>query len=239
MTRREDVIALYARQVNGVHRYNTEEFYQLEAREKLFHLGSGASALDFGCGSADLLAYYAPQFDTLVGVDISDMMLARTAERLRQMGVANVTLRQADDLTVWPWLAERRFDVITSAAVMQYFSPPQIGAFLANAHAHVAPGGRVVMFDLVDPRVYWPFKYGWFSAKPMNAAQVVHALARSVKMLALGLAKALGMRPRADLMGAAHHPAVIKAQAEAAGYSVNFVRSIYYEYRYHALLTPR
>lgn len=239
MTRREDVVALYADQVDGVHRYRTEAFYQLEAREKLFHMGPGASVLDFGCGSADLLAWYAPHYASLVGVDISDNMLRRAAERLARMGVANVALQQADDLTVWPWLAGRRFDVITSAAVMQYFSAPQIGDFLASARAHLVPGGRVVMFDIVDPRVWWMFKYGWFSARPLGAAAVAHALARSAREIALGLARRVAPRRRADLMGASHHPAAIEQQATRAGYAVQFVRSMYYEYRYHALLTPR
>ncbi len=239
MTSRQDVIALYANQVNGVHRHSTEEFYQLEAREKVFHMGPGGVAMDFGCGTADLLAWYAKHFDAMVGVDISDNMLKHADARLKKMGVANVTLQQADDLSVWPWLGERRFDVITSAAVMQYFSAPQIGQFLANAKAHLAPGGRIVMFDIVDPRIYWLFKYGWFAPGPMTAPQVLRALARSAKMLAKGLAKKLALRPRADLMGTTHHPAAIERQAADAGYDVRFVRSMYYEYRYHALLTPK
>lgn len=239
MISRQDVIALYANQVNGVHRHNTEEFYQLEAREKVYHMGPGATALDFGCGTADLLAYYARHFETMVGVDISDNMLRHAAARLERFGVRNVTLQQADDLSVWPWLGERRFDVITSAAVMQYFSSAQISEFLKNAKPHLAPGGRIVMFDIVDPRMYWLFKYGWATPQPITAGGVARALARTSKMLAVSLLKALRLRPRADLMGYTHHPGSITAQAAQAGYDVAFVRSMYYEYRYHALLTPR
>ena len=239
MTRREDVIALYAWQVNGIHRHNTEAFLELEAREKIFHLGAGGTALDFGCGSADLLVYYARHFDSVLGVDISANMLGRAQTRIKQFGTDNATLRQADDLTLWPQLGGALFDVITSAGVMQYFSTEQISLFVRNARAHLQPDGRVAMFDIVDPRIYWLFKYGWFSAQSMNAARIGKAIVSSARVLGHGLAKRLALRPRADLMGRTHHPAAIERLASSEGYDVTFVRSMYYEYRYHALLTPR
>ena len=41
------------------HRCSSEGFLAMEAREKLYHLDGGSTLLDFGCGAAELLTYYA------------------------------------------------------------------------------------------------------------------------------------------------------------------------------------
>lgn len=58
----------WADQTDGGHRTSAEDFLRLEADEKLFHLGEGDSLLDFGCGSADLLAYFAALGTSLISL---------------------------------------------------------------------------------------------------------------------------------------------------------------------------
>ena len=41
---------------SGGHRYSTEKFLAMEAREKLFHLDGGKTLLDFGCGEESSLS---------------------------------------------------------------------------------------------------------------------------------------------------------------------------------------
>ena len=54
--------AYWATRSDGGHRSQAEAFLRKEAAEKLFHLGRGEALLDLGCGSADLLVYYADAF---------------------------------------------------------------------------------------------------------------------------------------------------------------------------------
>jgi len=235
MITKEAIVHFYSDKTNGIHRFNDEGFYQLEAREKLFHMGSGASLLDFGCGSADLLVYYAPHFERMLGCDISDNMVTRARGRLAQFAITNASVEQADEIAVWRLVAGQRFDFITSAGVMQYLSESQIRLFLGRARDHLNLKGRITLFDLVDPRVYWLAKYGWFQAQPMGLRAMGSGLKQSSKIVLRKLIRSLANRPE-DHMGFSHHPSHIEAVAQAEGYRVRFVRSMYYEYRYHALL---
>jgi cyclopropane-fatty-acyl-phospholipid synthase len=237
MITKDDVIQYYADKSNGVHRYNTEAFFELEAKEKLFHMGAAESILDFGCGTADLLAYYAPHYAVVLGVDLSDNMVARANQRLAKFGFAHARARQADETTVWAIDPTLHFDVITSAGVMQYLSEAQIASFLAHAKERLTDAGRITMFDLVDPRLYWLMKYGWFRNQPLKAADLVSAAGTTGRIWARKAVRALS-RKAEDHIGFSHHPAAIESLASREGFSVQIVRSMYYEYRYHVLLRP-
>ena len=65
---------------SGGHRSSAEEFLAMEAKEKLFHLDGGKTLLDFGCGAGELLVYYAPEYEKLVGVDFSHPCLKKQAK---------------------------------------------------------------------------------------------------------------------------------------------------------------
>src|SRR5688572_15192321 len=150
----------YSDKASGLHRQNTEEFFAKEAREKLFHLGSAGSVLDFGCGTADLLVYYAKAFPSVVGVDFSENMIARARTRVASFGANNVELLCADDRAVWPLLAGKRFDLITTAGVIQHLSPERLEKFIVACVAHLNEGGRMVFFDAPDWRLYLVFELG-------------------------------------------------------------------------------
>jgi cyclopropane fatty-acyl-phospholipid synthase-like methyltransferase len=81
------------------HRYSTEEFLVKEAREKLFHLDGGKTLLDFGCGAGELLIYYLPNYETVIGADFSSSMLAEAEKKIGSKGYTNVDLILADDTT--------------------------------------------------------------------------------------------------------------------------------------------
>ena len=68
----------------------------MEAREKLFHLDGGRTLLDFGCGAAELLTYYAPEYEQLVGVDFSESMLKEANKRIEKNNYKNIDLILAD-----------------------------------------------------------------------------------------------------------------------------------------------
>lgn len=238
MSDTEKVRKYYSDKTSGLHRESTEHFYALEAQEKLFHLGKGETLLDFGCGSADLLSYYSREFKSLAGVDVSENMLSHAVKRLESFAAKNVELICADDINVWDKLGERRFEVITAAGVVQYLSYSQIDAFLRQSLLHLSPGGRIAFFDLIDPRLYWLVKYGFFAEGPLRPSDLLRIPVRFARIAASGVVAAISGKPRGGFIGHAHHPALIRKRARDLNLACRIVRSMYYEYRYHALLTP-
>jgi cyclopropane fatty-acyl-phospholipid synthase-like methyltransferase len=205
---------------DGGHRSQEEAFLAKEAREKLFHIGEVENLLDFGCGSGDLTKYYADAIPRVVGADFSETMLAGARKRL-----PNVPLHCADDVTIWSKLTET-FDVITVAGVLQYMKLWQAERFVGNARAHLAPGGRIVLFDIIDPRIYALVEMGLFPDKSFPSPR--------------GFASAAvnALFPSRRTIGYPHHPRDVKAAAASVGFATEIVWSMFYEYRYHAICQP-
>jgi cyclopropane fatty-acyl-phospholipid synthase-like methyltransferase len=215
----------------GGHRFSYEEFLVKEAQEKLFHLGGGKTLLDFGCGAGELLIYYIPKYERVVGADFSSSMLFEAEKKIWQQKYKNVDLILADDNTVWDRLS-LSFDRITATAVVQYLTPEQIDAFIRNASGYLNEEGKIVFFDIIDPRLYSLWKLGWFSEN-----------FRFWKTLSKGglgcfkqLLSILKNRP-GDIIGDAHSPYLIEKIANKHGFKMEYVKSMYYEYRYHVILS--
>jgi len=215
---------------HGGHRYSTEEFLALEAREKLFHLDGGKTLLDFGCGSAELLTYYAPKYEKLVGVDFSPSMLREADKRIKEKGCNNIDLILADHETLWDHL-QFPFDRITAAGVIQYLTFQEIDAFIANASKYLNPDGKIVFFDVLDPRLYPLLKLGLFAPK----AGVLKALYRIWCDLWYSISATLKNRPR-NIYGFSHNPYKLQEIANKHGFEMRYVQSMYYEYKYHAIM---
>jgi len=109
-------------------------------------LRTGGRAIDLGCGTGRHLPVLAHRYDRVLGVDISAGML--DLARRRNHGERNVTLRQAAVLDVSPD-ADGVFDAVMSCAVLHQAGPPE--RVLPHVRGLVAPGGRLVIVDMVDP----------------------------------------------------------------------------------------
>lgn len=215
----------------GGHRYSTEEFLAKEAKEKLFHLDGGRTLLDFGCGAGELLIYYLPNYETVIGVDFSSSMLAEAEKKIGSKGYTNVDLILADDTTVWGKLS-LSFDRITTAAVIQYLTAEQIDSFICSASARLNEEGKIVFFDIIDPRLYSLWKLGWFSQN--------FGFWRILPKVGLGCFKKISATLKnhpGDIIGNAHSPYLIEKIASKHGFNMEYVKSTYYEYRYHAILS--
>ncbi|MDD2715970.1 MAG: methyltransferase domain-containing protein [Candidatus Wallbacteria bacterium] len=215
---------------DGGHRQNDESYLALEAREKLFHLGSGGSILDFGCGAAELLSYFAGAFNYAVGADFSSSMLGSAEKRLKSLGINNVNLIQADDRTVWSKL-DRKFDRITCGQVVQYFNSRMLDEFLGNCKKSLNPGGKIILFDVIDPRIYLLYHYRIIGNQKPQAVRLFYAAA----IFCRDLFHLLSFTPLCEL-GFAHHPESMSRIAARHGFKMTRVGSMYYEYRYHAVL---
>jgi cyclopropane-fatty-acyl-phospholipid synthase len=220
----------FADKRRGGHRSSAEEFLAMEAREKLFHLDGGKTLLDFGCGAGELLVYYAPEYEKTIGVDFSPSMLEEASKRIRERNCKNTTLILADDKTVWNKL-DSSFDRITSAGVFQYLTYQEIDDFILNASNYLNKGGKIILFDMLDPRLYPLWKIGLFS----QDKSVRKFLCKAVYGVRNTISASLKNRPR-DILGYSHNPNKIKKIANKNGFEMICVQSMYYEYKYHAII---
>ncbi|MDQ1276771.1 MAG: cyclopropane-fatty-acyl-phospholipid synthase [Euryarchaeota archaeon] len=220
----------FADKKRGGHRSSAEEFLAMEAREKLFHLDGGKTLFDFGCGAGELLVYYAPEYEKTTGVDFSPSMLEEASKRIKERNCENTTLILADDKTVWDKL-DSSFDRITAAGVFQYLTYQEIDDFLFNASKYLNEGGKIVLFDMLDPRLYPLWKIGLFS-QDKSCRKMLSKVICGVKN---STSSSLKKRPR-DILGYSHHPNKIKKIANKNGFEMICVQSMYYEYKYHAII---
>lgn len=221
--------AFWSAQSSGIHRFETEDFLQREAREKLLHMPAGGRLLDFGCGSADLLVYYADAFTSIVGADYSPSMLAKARERLQRFGIRTIELVEADDRSVWD-LGLGTFDCITADGVVQYLNRRQLERFVQRAAGALAPGGAICLFGVLDPLQLLLWEGGWFRTNVRLLERIV-GVGRAAMVQA-----ARRMLGRQRGFGIAYSPDCFVDIAGQSNLRIEFARSVYYEYRYHVLL---
>lgn len=221
----------FADKRSGGHRFSSHEFLSKEAREKLYHLDGGKTLLDFGCGAGELLVYYAPEYEKLVGVDFSASMLDEAGKRIRKRRHENIDLILADDKTIWGKL-DSSFDRITAAGVIQYLTYEEVDSFIYNSSKYLSKGGKIVLFDLLDPRLYPLWKIGLFS-RDTGCWKILRKI--SFETFAI-LVAILRNRPK-DILGYAHKPFMMESIANKHGFKMEYVQSMYYEYKYHAIIS--
>ncbi|AKB38273.1 hypothetical protein MSSAC_3683 [Methanosarcina siciliae C2J] len=216
---------------SGGHRSSAEEFISREAREKLFHLDGGKTLLDFGCGAGELLVYYALEYEKLVGADFSESMLDEASKRIRARKCENITLILADDETVWEKLGSS-FDRITAAGVIQYLTDEEVDNFISNASEYLNKEGKIVLFDLLNPRLYPLWRIGYLS-RNFGCWKIFCKIGFETFSV---VSASLNNRPR-DILGYTHKPCIIESIANKHGFKMEYVQSMYYEYKYHAIMS--
>jgi SAM-dependent methyltransferase len=107
---------------------------------------AGLSLLDYGCGEALYAEAIAGDFSRIVLTDAAATV--RTALEQRVAGHENLTVT-VTGLIVW----HAPFDLILVNSVVQYLSPEQFRALLSNARGWLAPGGRLLIADVIPPGV--------------------------------------------------------------------------------------
>ncbi|WP_297118270.1 bifunctional demethylmenaquinone methyltransferase/2-methoxy-6-polyprenyl-1,4-benzoquinol methylase UbiE [uncultured Porphyromonas sp.] len=107
---------------------------------------------DLACGTGDMilmLSRYLPSVREIVGVDLSEGMLAVATERVkRATRAASVTLlaENCQELS----LATQSVDAVTCTLGIRNFSDPLQG--LREMHRILRPGGRLAILELSEPR---------------------------------------------------------------------------------------
>ena len=103
---------------------------------------AGERILDVGCGCGETalaLAAQVGESGAVLGVDLSEPMLARARERAAEAGFRHASFRAADAEDAD--LAESPFDAVFSRFGVMFFGAPE--AAFANLHRALRPGGRL------------------------------------------------------------------------------------------------
>lgn len=125
------------------------------------------SAVDLGCGAGRHSVLLAERAERVLAVDVAERMLAvARAERARD----NVSYQHRGVLDVSS--VEGPFDVVLSVHTLHHVGDP--ATVLPHVRSLVAPGGTVVLADIVDPG-------GWRTRdfhldRAFGDARVVHQL---------------------------------------------------------------
>jgi SAM-dependent methyltransferase len=121
---------------------------------------AGEKVLEIGCGTGAATVPFAEavgQRGEVLGVDISEPMLAGARKRITESGLNNISLVQADAQT--HHFEPDHFDLITSRFGVMFFADP-IAAF-SNLLPAVRPGGRLCFacWAALEDNRHWLIPY--------------------------------------------------------------------------------
>lgn len=133
----------------------------------------GLDIVDVGAGTGRLAAVLAPKAQSIIALDASEAMLAVTASRLRQAGLANWQTAAADNRRL-P-LADQSADLIVAGWSICYLCSSNVPDWRSNIRlvmnelARVLrPGGAIIIFETLGTGVETPsppdFLRGYYAA---------------------------------------------------------------------------
>ena len=132
-------------------------------------LRPGDTVVDVACGTGlnfSLLQREVGPSGHIVGVDLTDAMLAQAQRRAATSGWSNVSLVQADAAAFdFP----TKVDAILSTYALSHV--PDCAAVIAHGAAALSPGGRWVVLDLKAPdnAPRWLAQVGTALARPLGS----------------------------------------------------------------------
>lgn len=103
--------------------------------------------LDVGCGAGHTALAFAPHVREVVGLDLTEPMLAQARELAARRGIANLRCERGNAHAL-PY-PEGCFDLVTCRQCAHHFGRPETA--LREAARVLRPGGRLVLVDSVAP----------------------------------------------------------------------------------------
>lgn len=114
---------------------------------ELAALSLGDTVLDLGCGPGvnfEMLRAAVGPDGRVVGVDLSDGMVARARDRVVENGWENVVVVQADGT----WLPVASGSVDSAVATTALVAMPDMAAAASGVYDALRPGGRFAVYEL-------------------------------------------------------------------------------------------
>jgi SAM-dependent methyltransferase len=103
--------------------------------------------LDLGCGAGHTTIAVALHAAQVIGIDVTEEMLAEGRKQLARRGITNVEFEEGDACGVR--FPDRSFDVVTCRFAAHHF--PDAMAPVREAARVLKPGGRYVLVDSLAP----------------------------------------------------------------------------------------
>jgi SAM-dependent methyltransferase len=109
-----------------------------------------ASAVDLGCGSGQVTLALARRCRTVLGVDVSERMIALLLENAAQQGVSNVEGRAVPIEHLG--LPESSVDLVVSNYALHHLRDSDKQVAVDSAYQWLRPGGKLVIGDMMFGR---------------------------------------------------------------------------------------
>jgi phosphatidylethanolamine/phosphatidyl-N-methylethanolamine N-methyltransferase len=107
------------------------------------NIGPTDRVLDLGIGTGVSLNYYQPNRGRIVGIDLSSGMLREARKKIRERGLVNTTVFQADAMQL-PF-GDNTFDHVFVSHVISVVSDPY--RLVREAQRVAKPGSRIVIVN--------------------------------------------------------------------------------------------
>lgn len=190
--------------------------------------------LDVGCGACQLTTYLAPEFEQVYAIDFSETMLAAACQRIESRGLTNMRLLSGT-AQEFPKVIKSA-NVILSCGVLQYLTLADIGQHLLECRRVLSEGGMVCAAMIPNSALKDLYYHGSLIPSQFKTA-------RGFRMwIELTRRRVVAYCHRDllwDAIGNWFSQAEIEKVANEVGFGVEFRNSLFYEYRFHALLTPK
>lgn len=153
--------------LNHILSLNIDKNWRKKAVRELADEARPLNVLDVACGTGDFtieIARKVPHGSTVVGVDISDGMIAVGLEKLAKLGI-DATLKVAD-CEALPY-EDNTFDRISVGFGVRNFEHLELG--LNEMYRVLAPGGKLVILELSVPSnafIRWCYKLYFLKILP-------------------------------------------------------------------------
>jgi len=106
-------------------------------------------ALDAGCGPGHTALAFAPHMAEVIGLDLTEAMLAQGRKLARDRGIANITFQRGDvERLPFP---DAAFDLVTSRYSAHHYPHPHVA--LSEFARVLRPGGVFLLVDVVAPEL--------------------------------------------------------------------------------------